>query len=189
MTDKEQGQEPKEDPRKVPLAQRHKIISDITQQLKGIELGESIEIGGHEYYLTTISSDEKGWTDQFISTASDVAFISSQRSPKLAASIKRIDGIHVDDLFKFPDDMNKEARTYHSDTSYRKRYWVMAQVLLWLGEMPEELLSDLWNVYVSLSKKQSTAWADLKKSSARIPGGESKVMSSPEKVSSQVAQM
>jgi len=172
----------------IPTAIRHKVLEDISTQLHNVEISDLFEIAGHKYEMSVLTSDEEVWADSYTNLTSQMSAITSMKIPRLSASIKSIDGVKVDDLFKFSDDANKADTEYHSQSQYRKRYWVMNQMLIWLGDKPKSLANDLWIHYGKLIERRDAAWEELKKSSARIPGGESKVSSSPVKESSPAIQ-
>ena len=84
--------------------------------------------------------------------------------------------------------MAKADVDYHSSSQYRKRYWVMNQMMLWLGDRSSKLTKELWANYSNLVDRRDKSWDELKKSSAGTPGGKSKATSSQEKGSSPAAQ-
>jgi hypothetical protein len=173
----------------IPTAKRNPVLLKLHEQLNGMKLDKSISVAGTDFYMTTLTSDESVWADSHTNMNTEISFLSSQRVPRLAASIKRINGKPVEELFEFPDDMSEEDRKYHSQNQYRKRYWVMSQMLSFLSEQSDPFIMDLWEHYATLIKDRDESWDNLKKSLAGISGGELKVMSSPEKGSSQVTQM
>ena len=115
--------------------------------------------------------------------------ITSMKIPRLSASIRSVDGVKVADLFEFAPEADKADVTYHSQSQYRMRYWVMNQMLVWLGDRPKTLVNELWTHYTELIERRDQAWEELKKSSARTLCGELKVTSSPEKASLPVTQI
>ena len=72
---------------------------------------------------------------------------------------------------------------------YGKRTWEMNQLYIWLGELPMGIIDQLGIEYQAISRQRRESLDNLKNSSAGIPGGTSKDMSSPEKESSPVTQM
>ena len=172
----------------IVTAKRHQILQDITTQIKGTEVSDICDIAGHKYLMTTITADEEVWADGYTSANSPMAAVTSMKMPVLAASIKSIDGVVVSDLFTFPDSMPEAEQQFNSQDAWHKRYWLMTQLLLWLGDKPDMLISELWKFYIKLRERRENSWDELKKSLARIPGGESKASSSPEKGSSPATQ-
>lgn len=189
MTDKKEKKEEKEII-KIPVAKRHRVLQDISNQMKGVSMSDTFEVLGHKFYMTTLNADEEVWADGFTNLQTQMSAITSIRVPKLAASIKAIDDVSVEELFDFSEDTTEFDKEYHSESQYRKRYWVMQQMLLWLGDQPNDLVIELWRNYTNgLIKRKNDAFEELKNSSAGIPGGNSKATSSPEKESSQAVQM
>lgn len=173
----------------IPTAKRHKVLEDIAEQVGGTEISDTFEVANHKYHMSTLTADEEVWSDTYTNVSSPMSAISSIKIPKLAASIKAIDGVKIDDLFEFANETNEADVRYHTESQYRKRYWEMGQMLLWLGDRPNTLITDLWQCYVKLLERRDESWDKLKKSSARILGGNLKATFSPEKESSPATQM
>jgi hypothetical protein len=182
------NEQDKPEERKIPPAKRNELLMNLSEQLSGMKVNTTAEIVGHKYYMETLTADESVWADSHTNMNSEVSFVSSQKAPRIAAAIKRIDGKPVEELFEFPEDMDEELKKYHTSTQYRKRYWVMAQIFTWLSEQADPFIDALWTEYAAMADKRNKNWDDLKKSCARTPGGESEATSSPEKESSQVTQ-
>jgi hypothetical protein len=113
--------------------------------------------------MTVCTADEEVWGDTHMSIVNEISAFTSLRLPRLAASIKAIDGVSASELFQFADDMSDTSKQYHSETPGRKRYWEMSQMLLWLGDQSNPLITDLWNSYVDLATRRDKSWAELKK--------------------------
>jgi len=173
----------------VSVAKRHQILEDIATQTKGVEISETVTMAGHKYLLRTLNADEEVWADGYISSSSPMAAMTSMKLPTLAAAIRAIDDVSIDKLFEFPDNDREANEMFHTQSSWHKRYWEMQQMLLWLGDRPQPLVIELYKAYVALTDRRDVSWDELKKSSARIPGGVSKVTSSPERESSRATQM
>lgn len=173
----------------VPIAKRNSVLLKLNEQLNGMNLDKSVTVAGNDFYMTTLTSDESVWADSHTNMNTEISFLSSQRVPRIAASVKRVNGTPVEELFEFPEDMSEEDKKYHSQNQYRKRYWVMNQMLSFLSEQSDPFVMELWEHYAGLVKKRDDSWDELKKLSARTPGGELKVTSSPEKEFSQATQM
>jgi len=189
MADNEKKEENKLVFAKLAIATRHKVLGDIEVQTRGTEITDVFEVAGHRYLMSTLTADEETWADGYTNASNPVVILSSMKLPILAASIRSIDDIHVDRLFEFPENKVEFDKQFHSQDQYHKRYWQMSQMLLWLGPRSPILISDLWRFYVSLIERRDKSWDNLKKSFARIPGGESKVTSLPERESSPATQM
>lgn len=174
----------KEKTSSVSVAKRHQILEDIATQTKGVEISDVVTVAGRKYLLHTLNADEEVWSDGYVSSSSPMAAVTSMKLPILAASIKAIDDVPTDKLFTFSETEANEI--YHAQSSWHKRYWEMSQMLLWLGDRPQPLIMELYKEYKKLIERRDASWGELKKSFARIPGGESKVTCSPEKVSSPV---
>jgi hypothetical protein len=182
------AEEEKDSVVQVPIAKRHKLLLDIQSQLNSKEADDIFEVDGHKYFMTTLTADEEVWADGYCNMNSQISAYSSMRIPRLSASIKQIDGEKVEALFDFSDDTDKAEKEFHSSSQIRKRFWIMNQMMLMLGDMPGKFIVELWTKYSELTERRDKGWDELKKSLARTPGGKSKDTSLPEKGSSQVTQ-
>jgi hypothetical protein len=188
MADKEKKDENRLTFAKLAVANRHKVLSDIETQTRGTEITDVFEVAGHRYLMSTLTADEETWADSYTNATNPVVIISSMKLPALAASIRAIDDVKIDELFTFPEDITEFDKQFHSQDQYHKRYWLMSQMLLWLGPKPQLMINELWRHYVTLIDRRDKSWDELKKSFARIPGGESKASSLPERESSPATQ-
>lgn len=147
---------------KIPVAKKHKLLTDITAQLNGLEISEICEVNGHKYVMSTLTTDEEVWADSYCNLSSEVSAFSSMKAPRLAAAIKQIDGIAVEGLFEFSDDMPEEDKKFHNATPFRKRYWVMTQMLLMFSNMPAKFIQELWKFYSELVTRRDKGWDEIK---------------------------
>jgi len=173
----------------IPQAKRHATLLDIQKQLRGHEMSKTVEVAGHKFFMTTINSDEEMWADGFMQTDSTPQAVSSFRKSRLAAAIKAIGDIKVEDMFAYPDDMTEAVKAQYEASWYGKRTWQMNQLYVWLGELPMPVIDELAIEYQALSRSRKESLDNLKKSSTKTSGGESKDTSSPEKESSSQAQI
>ena len=188
MADNEKKDENKLIFAKVAVATRHKVLADIETQTRGTEISDVIEVAGHKYLMSTLTADEEIWADSYTNASNPVVIITSMKIPILSASIKAIDDVKIEELFEFPKDIVEFDKQFHSQSQFHKRYWLMSQMMLWLGPRPPSMISELWKFYVGLVERRDKSWDELKKSFARIPGGESKASSLPERESSPATQ-
>lgn len=173
----------------IPIAKRHSLLLDIQKQINGHELDVTAEVAGHKFYMTTINSDEEMWSDGLMQTDSTPQAVSSFRKSRLAAAIKAIDDVKIEDMFEFPEDMDEALKRQFDASRYGRRTWQMQQLYVWLGELPMAVIDDLASEYQKISRKRKESLDELKNSSTGISGGASKDTSSPEKESSSQAQM
>lgn len=156
----------------IPTAKRHRLLDDIATQISGSsEISDVFEMAGHKYKLQTLTADEEVWADGYTNTSSSISAFTSLRVPKLAAAIREIDGVTISEMFEFSDEASKADVEYHRGSQYRMRYWEMNQMLLWLGDRPDNFIKDLWANYYTLLERREKSWNELKKSSAGTPGG------------------
>ena len=68
-----------------------------------------------------------------------------------------------DALFEYSDEIDENEKKLYEESKYRKRYWVMSQMQIMLGEMPNKFILELWEHYAELTKKRDASWDELKK--------------------------
>lgn len=177
---------------KLPTSKRHKVLTDIDQQLQGLEIEDIVELAGKKYQMSTLTADEEVWADSFTNLASPVSATSSMRLARLSAAIKSVDGIPVSELFEFSDETDEADKSYHTESQYRMRYWEMSQMMLWLGKLSGKIIVEMWRGYTGVIERRDAVWDEIKKSSAgkkeETLGGKSNPSSSHEKESSSAAQ-
>jgi len=173
----------------IPIAKRHALLQDIQKQLNGHELDATVEVAGFKFYMTTIDSDEEMWADGLMQTDSTPQAISSYRKGRVAAAVKSINEVPVEEMFGFPDDMDEDVRKQFEISRYGRRTWQMNQLYVWLGELPMAVVDALAVEYQNISRQRKESLDKIKNSSTMTSGGTSKDMSSPEKESSSQVQM
>jgi hypothetical protein len=143
-------------------AKRSKILDDLKQELSKGFIQKEFTIGTHKFLMRTLTEDDEVWADSFVRTTSSVSIISSRRSPRLAASIKAIDGVSVNELFLYPDDMPAETRKNLDDNPVQKRYWLYSQVLYFLSDdTNRDFINSLWTSFESLDEDRVKASKEL----------------------------
>ncbi len=115
-------------------AKRNPVLENLRKDLAKGHLEETVEVGGHKYRLATLTEDEENWADTYTRTNSAASMFSSRRAPRLAGSIKEIDGLLTSDLFLYPDDMPEVLKKRLEENPIEKRYWVRGQLLMFLLE-------------------------------------------------------
>lgn len=131
-------------------AKRHSVLESLRKDLALGALTTELTIKGYKFKLTTLNEDEETWADTFMRTSSPAAMYTSRRAPRLAASVKTINDMPVDELFTFPDDMPKQVKDRLLENGIEKRFWVRDQVLMFLLE--ESNRGFITELYEALSK-------------------------------------
>lgn len=146
-------------------AKRNPVLENLRKDLAKGYLDETVEIAGHKYKLTTLTEDEETWADTYTRTNSPASMFSSRRAPRLAASIKELDGVATADLFLIPDDMPKSIQDRLRDNPIDKRYWIRDQMLMFLLEDGNRTyISELYTVLNRLDEKRDKVVEELPKS-------------------------
>ena len=139
-------------------AKRHPALEALRKDLAKGLLEEEVSVNGHKFKITTLNEDEETWADAYMRTGSPAAMLSSRRAPRLAAAIKAINGISVEELFNFPDDMPKVLKDRLNDNAIEKKFWIRDQVLMFLAEDGNRpFISELYSGLTRLDEKRDEA--------------------------------
>lgn len=138
------------------FVKRHKILDDIQTQLAGNEVSDTFKVAGHEFFMTTLTTDEDTWCAKF-ATDDIVSSSISLRPVRVAASIKKIDGVPVSELFE-PTAEQRDALT----SKPLERYFQMRAALAWLSEMQSSIVDELFMKYQVLVRRRDESWGKIK---------------------------
>jgi hypothetical protein len=166
-------------------AKRHRILETIRKELAVGFLEKTVDIGEHKFHLRTLNEDDEVWADQFIRAITASSLISSRRAPRLAAAIKSIDGIPLEELFQYPDEMDKLVKVEMDNNKVAKKYWLYGQMLQFLTEDSIRVfIAQLFEAFEKLEEERGEALNNVPLFSKKTPSGELKDSSLPEKESS-----
>ena len=139
-------------------AKRSSVMDNLFKELRRGFLEKEVECYGHKFVLRTPTEDDSVWIDGFIRISTPAAMISSERAPSLAAAIKSMDGIPLDQLFLYPDDMSETVRKGMEANEMSKRYWLYSQMMYFFIEDTNRPFVDaLWAHYRQLLNERDEA--------------------------------
>jgi len=145
------------------IAKRHSLLNDVKIQLSSFELTDTVLVNDHTYTLSTLTADEDTWANGFANDKNLLTYRVSTRAPKLAAAIKSIDGVPVEQLITVDDNADKDVKDFLVSQD-RKRQFQMNEMLVWLAELPPLVIDALWDKFADLNERRSKSWDALKKS-------------------------
>lgn len=131
-------------------AKRHSVLENLRKDLALGVLETEITIKGYKFKVSTLNEDEETWADTYIRTSSPASMFTSRRAPRLAAAIRSINDVPVEDLFSYPEDMPKNVKDTLNENPINKRFWVRDQVLMFLVEEGNRVF--ITSLYEALSK-------------------------------------
>ena len=169
----------------LPKARRSQGIQDLTRQLHGTNIRETIKVFGTEYTLETIEADAETWATNHIAGSTPLQIGRNQMAPYVAASLRAIDGRSIEDEFSVPEEEldDESKKLLENKTIFGE--WLRTQVLEWLLEDGnQDLVQELWRFYAVLRERQREALESLDPLWKRTSSGKSAPSSSPEKESS-----
>lgn len=146
-------------------AKKHPVLQALKQELAKGFIEDEFTISNHKFKLHTLNEDEETWSDSFVRPVSLTAAISSRKAPRLACSISALDGVPVDQLFQYPDDMKEDERKAMDENAVAKRYWVRDQMLYFLAEESfRPFINELAEKFNELEKRREEALKAIPKS-------------------------
>lgn len=131
-------------------AKRHSVLENLRKDLARGSLSSEVTIKGFKFKVATLNEDEETWADSYMRTNSPASMYTSRRAPRLAAAIRALNDVPVDELFTFPDDMPKGTKDRLLENPIDKRFWIRDQVLMFLLE--EGNRGFITELYAELSK-------------------------------------
>ncbi len=179
----------------LPPPKQHALLSRISNSLKGCHYRKTVKILGASYEMSTIDPSETTWTTRFIQTQDLYQFGQARRAPTVAAALRAIGPetptaedpmVPVEALFELDEKTDESIRALLENNPAAMRDWKRLQLLRWLTapEQHEELIRELYDVYLELNAQRLEALEAIGPLSKRTPIGASEPSSSPEKESS-----
>lgn len=162
-------------------AKRHRILQDLSAEVSGRRITDTVEVDGWEFKVRTLRPYEDDWV--LINTppsGGDPAKLMMLRmKPVVAASLVAIDGTAVEELFSLPEDMDALLKEQLLRDANALREWRLEQVLNFVREdMDDALVGPLWSGCMKLSERKRDAEGEVEKKSKRAGSSASKRSSS-----------
>lgn len=146
-------------------AKLHPLLKTLREELHKKFITDTFEVFGHKYTMRTLNEDDEVWSDQFVKTLAPMSLMTGRRIPHLAASITQIDGIHVNTLFEYPDDMPDSEKKRLNDSAENKKYWLYSQMMIFLLEdANREVVTALYEKFAGLRDRTEAAAKEIPKS-------------------------
>ena len=143
-------------------AKPNKILQDFFDDVKVGFIEDTFELRGKTWTIRTPTPDEESWADRYVQADTALAFVSTQRISRLAVAIKSINGVSIDGLYSYPDDMPTETRKLMDSDPDRKRYWLYGQLMASLAsDVPPPVVKQLWDRYDALIDRQTKALSEV----------------------------
>lgn len=140
-------------------AQPHAVFQKFLHEVRKGFMQKEVTIQGTTFVLVTPNEDDVIWADGFIRPTTPLSYASSRRAPRLAASIRQIDGVKLADMFQPPENTKPEDLERLKDPD-AKRYWLQSQLMLFLVEdVPPPVLEKLYEAYQALLDDREKALA------------------------------
>lgn len=145
-------------------AKRHSILESLKSDLSRGFLDKEVTVRGYKFKIHTLNEDEESWADAYVRVSTPLTMLNSRKAPRLAASIKAVNDIPVDQLFIYPDTMTDEQRKNLNDNPIQRRYWCREQMMLFLAEDAiRPFIDELYGEYSKLEEERDKAIAELPK--------------------------
>lgn len=171
----------------LPDAEEHPLVKDIETQMTGAQIRDVTTICGRKYELETLWSHEESWADAYVGGVNFYQTGRNRRLPYIAASLRSIDGVPVEQLFKLPTSMSADLKEQFDAKPELVVAWRREQILARLvGKKPwlqPPVLAELWEFYQELEQRRSVVLEKIGPLSTRAGDGASSLTSSQGKAS------
>jgi hypothetical protein len=115
-------------------AKRHTVLDNLKKDLSKGFIEQEVAVLNTKFKLRSLNEDAESWADGFVRSSSPLAMVNSRKAPRLAVAIQTVDGVSLDQLFMYPDDMPEKAKQALDENPIAKRYWLWEQMLYFLSE-------------------------------------------------------
>lgn len=170
-----------------PQAEEHALVRDIEAQMGGAQIRDATTVCGHTYELETLWPHEESWADGYVKGVNFYQTGRNRRLPYLAASLRAVDGVSVEQLFKLPASTPVEIKAEFDADPTLVVAWRREQILARLGgERPwlqPPVVAELWQFYQALEERRTGVLEKIGPLSTRADVGASSPTSSPAKAS------
>lgn len=115
------------------------VIEDITKLYEQGFIEAEVKVYGHVYTMRSLTDEESVWVDAYVPisaiTNMTQQLLTARRSPVLAATIRKIDGVDVKEMFKTEGDYRDALRNV-------------------LKQWPERIVAELFIKYRELEARE-----------------------------------
>lgn len=153
------------------------LMRDLRADLLKGRIEDEFEFAGRKFKMHTLSDGEAVWRDTYVSTASNVALLSSMKGATVAAAISHVDGIQTSDLFNLPED--SKLVDYLKNNSEDLRNYYRERMHEFMLEFGDVIVTEFFNFYRQLEERRKAIIEQLKNSSKGTSSSESSNTSSP----------
>lgn len=141
-----------------PAAEEHPLLRDLETQMSGAQIRDVTVVCGRRYELETLWPWEESWADGYVTGINFYQTGRNRRLPYIAASLRSIDGVSVEELFKLPASTPAEMKEQYANNPELVVAWRREQVLARLsGPKPllqPEVVAELWLFYQELEQRR-----------------------------------
>jgi len=170
-----------------PAAEEHPLVKDLETQMSGAQIRDVTTICSRRYELETLWPYEEAWADGFVGGVNFYQTGRNRRLPYIAASLRAIDGVPVEELFKLPASTPAEMKEQFAKNPELVVAWRREQVLARMsGSKPwlaPEVVAELWLFYQELEQRRRGVLEKIGPLSTRADDGQSSPSSLPAKAS------
>lgn len=170
-----------------PRAEEHPLVGDIERQMSGAQVRDATMVCGRRYELETLWPHEESWADGYVSGTNFYQTGRNRRIPYVAAALRSVDGVSVEELFKLPASAPAEMKEEAAQNPALLTSWRREQIVLRLGGdkpwLQPSVVAELWLFYQELEQRRASVLEKIGPLSTRVSDGASSPTSSPAKVS------
>lgn len=153
------------------------LLQDLRADLLRGRIEDVFEFAGRKFRMHTLSDGESVWRDMYVSTASNVALLSSMKGATVAAAISHVDDVPVQELFSLPED--PKLVDYLKNSSDDLRNYYRERMHEFMLEFGDAIINEFHAFYRGLDERRREVIEQLKNSSKGTRTSESSSTSSP----------
>lgn len=136
------------------------LLQDLRADLMRGRIEDVYEFAGRRFRLHTLNDGEVVWRDQFISTASTLSLVSSQKACTVAAAISHINDQPTEALFDLPED--PQLKAFLQNNPEDRRSWLRERMFAFISEWPDVVVTDFFLFYKGLESRREEVIKNLK---------------------------
>ena len=144
-----------------------RILLDLQDELSGELLSEIVEVRGRKFEMRLLNDAEHGWVYGLVNFRSDLKLALEARRSTLAAGIRSIDGVSLEDMYLSDWEALDEKEQKEMIADHGSLAFCFANFFLegFLKKVPSSFINDLHMKWQELESRRVEAQGELKNSS------------------------
>jgi hypothetical protein len=139
---------------------RRDILERIRDEFVRGEYVKEFKVGNHSYTLRLLNAEDEIWRDRHVPVGANIAVLTARKLATLAVALVAIDGEKIESIFGENESSREGIEKSVMNEMFGisdKRYEIAELVYKFLGELPGEVISVLYDKYVEMENERVTA--------------------------------